>query len=41
MTTSMTASKCMRADLERLLISEAELLELTSCDRQKLLQAYQ
>ena len=31
----------MRADLERLLISEAELLELTGCDRQKILQVNQ
>jgi len=32
-------AKIMRADLERLLISEAELLELTGFDRQKLLQS--
>jgi hypothetical protein len=31
----------MRADLERLLISEAELLELTGFDRQKILQSHQ
>lgn len=41
MTIAMMVSKCMRADLEQLLISEAELLELTGCDRQKILQAYQ
>jgi hypothetical protein len=31
----------MKADLERLLISEAELLELTGFDRQKILLSYQ
>jgi hypothetical protein len=41
MTIAMMVSKSMRADLERLLISEAELLELTGFDRQKFLQADQ
>lgn len=41
MTIAMMVSKSMRADLERLLISEAELLELTGCDRQKILQVNQ
>lgn len=40
MTTTIVA-KIMRADLERLLISEAELLELTGFDRQQILQSNQ